>query len=240
MSEINEERKDRLRQTEDYKKTKEIFDRLISNVSYVSPMKVDLFPPSFRERLLTFEKNCVDFYEKWKESEKVSEILRGLKSEVSYDNNKLKSMSKMLAYLGLIESLGVALVDMTLILLIANGKDVHIRWPYTKHATSFEDLERIELGYKLDILDAGGFDLFKKFMNRVVRNHIAHLKFTIQNNGEIRKKDGSPIRIDEEISRFWDGVDTIKLILDELRFFKTLEKLSSLKFEEKESALSHE
>ena len=168
-----------------------------------------------------FEVNCVEFYEKWQESEQVSRILRNLKTQVTYPDAVYSSMNKLLVYVGLIESLGATLVDMTLMLFIGAGKEIHTKGAYTKHVTSFKELANIELGYKLDLVKTEGLEIFNKFINRELRNIVAHLRFKIQDYGEIRKMDGNPIHIDEEISKFWGGVDTLKLILEDLRFLET-------------------
>lgn len=193
--------------------------------------KIDLTRPlEFAERMefhphyADFKQNCQEFKEKWEEAQKVSKILRGLKTRTRYPSLEYESMSKMLVYLGLVESLGVALADIVLILLIANEREVHTRGPLTKHVTKARELEKIDLAYKLDFLEDEGLDLFRKFINRDVRNHIAHLKFTIQDNGEIRKRDGSPIDIDVNISRFWGGVDILMLVFEDIRLLKWLEK----------------
>jgi len=233
MSEINEERKNELRQTENYKKTKEIIDRMLTNVLYAQPKRKGLLPSPYT----LFQKNCVEFYEKWMEAEEVSEVLKGLKSDVDYNNDKLKSMSQLLAYLGLIESLGVALADMVLILLIANGQEVHTRHHPLKHVKFLQELRKLELGHKLELLKDGGIVLFKEFINKDVRDHIAHLNFIIENNGKVRKKDNSPIHIEKLIDQFWDGIDTMKLIFEDLHFFKRLEKMYEIAKIEKEKPL---
>lgn len=171
-----------------------------------------------------FKKNCKEFREKWEEAQKVSETLRDIKTvqELQHLPPKSQSMVKLLAYLGLVESLGVTLSDMVLILLIANEKEVHTRWPIAKHAATTSELEEINLAYKLDFLKAEGFGLFKKFINRKLRNKIAHLEFRILDNGEIRKKDKKQTRIDidKEISKFWSGVDTLKLVFEDIGYSK--------------------
>lgn len=48
-------------------------------------------------------------------------------------NHNDRFFHKLLVYLGLVESLGVTLLNVTLVLLIASGEEVHTRGPYTKH-----------------------------------------------------------------------------------------------------------
>lgn len=207
-------RKNKLRESEDYKKTKKLLFGMVQNVP-----KMGVHGHLEAE---IFEKNRLELHEKWKEAQKVSEILRGLKSEVEYGGPKQKSMSKMLAYLGLVESLGVTLMDMILMVLIINGKEVHTRGPRIRHVRFFKELGELGLEYKLEFLETEGFEVFKSFINKDVRNHIGHLKFTIENNGDIRKKDRTRTRIhiDNEIFRFWKGADTLKLVLEDMGFLK--------------------
>lgn len=216
----NNERINRLRQSEDFQKTKAIFAKILHDVDAEQARKTGAFRWSFPAE--KFELNCVEFYEKWQESEKVSGILRNLKTQVAYPDAVYSSMNKLLVYVGLVESLGATLVDMTLMLFIAAGKEIHTKGAYTKHVTSFKELAHIELGYKLDLIKTEGLEIFNKFINRELRNIVAHLRFRIQENGEIRRNnDNNPIHIDDEISKFWDGVDMLKLILEDLRFLET-------------------
>jgi hypothetical protein len=229
MTEISDERKTKIRESEDYETTKKILGPMYYNIVGIKK-KIDLTQPlEFAETFEwhphygDFKQNCQELHEKWEEAKRVSRILRGLKG-VTYPSLEYESMSKMLAYLGLVESLGVALADMVLILLVANGREVHTRGPMTKHVTKTRELEKIDLAYKLDFLEGEGLDMFEKLINTDVRNHIAHLKFTIQNNGEIRKRDGSLIDIDANITRFWDSVDTLMVVFEDMGLLKWFER----------------
>jgi hypothetical protein len=127
-----------------------------------------------------------------------------MKGEVAYPSEKVKSMSKMLAYLGLVESLGTTLMDITLLLLIANGLDVHARRGVLKHVTKLDELKGVDTAEKLHILKTEGFTIFGKLVNQDIRNIVAHLKFTIGEDGQITNKgNNQPINIDKAISDFW-------------------------------------
>ena len=120
-------------------KTKEIFEYWQQKAPIEYPRKRGVRAvPSPAE---IYEDNLVQLYEKWKKSERLSKILRGLKTRVEYPSAIYESMNKLLVYLGLVESLGVTLVDVTLMLLIAGGKEVHTRGPFAKHITVFRELE---------------------------------------------------------------------------------------------------
>lgn len=216
MSKLSEGERAHIRESEKYKKTKKLLKPMYQHVE-----RAKAFHTSEFDRFIEM---CIGFKERWKESLKVSEILRGLKTEITYPSPQYKSMSKMLVYLGLVESLGVALADATLILFIVTGKDVHTRGPMTRHVTKAKELEKIDLSYKLDFLKNEGFDLFNELIKRDVRNTIAHLNFTIQDDGEIRNRDNSPIHIDEVISSFWESVDMLKLVFEDVGLLKWFEK----------------
>jgi len=59
----------------------------------------------------------------------MSDILRDLKATgvLGMLQPEARSMNKMLVYLGLVESLGVALIDTVLFLLVANGEEIHTK-----------------------------------------------------------------------------------------------------------------
>jgi len=234
LSSLSEERKNEIRQSEDYKTEKEILSPLfltIANPRFEQSTDSSLILEgygtstriSWHPKLLDFRQNCRELIDKWEDAQKVSKILRGLKT-ANYESSEYESMSKMLSYLGLVESLGVAISDMTLILLIANGKEVHTRSPMTKHVTKARQLDEIDLIYKIDFLKDEGLD-FGKFIDRDVRNHVAHLRFTIQEDGRIVKRDGSPIDINAAITKFWTGLDTFILALEDIGFLTWFKEL---------------
>jgi len=92
----------------------------------------------------------------------------------------------LFVYLGLVESLGNSIVDMIVILLVANGRDLHIeslrRVPRIRHVTSIKDLEdeRVSLGIKLRFLDDNGIKKLASIIDSKLRNTIAHLNFDVK------------------------------------------------------------
>jgi len=128
----------------------------------------------------------------------------------------------MLVYLGLVESLGTAFIDMALMLLIANGKEMHTRGPYIKHVASLKELQKLDLAYKLSFLKSYGLPLFLNVINRQLRNDIAHLKFRIKDEGALEDSKGSTVDIDETIEKFWETIRDIESIFDEIGFTQWL------------------
>lgn len=202
------------RESEDYKNTRENLERLLRNIR-------DVPANDYRSaRAKLFWRN-EEIEDRWDEAEKISVILRQMKGEVTYPSERVKSMSKMLAYLGLVESLGSTFMDITLLLLIANGLDVHTRRGVLKHVTKLDELKGVDTGEKLHILKTEGFEIFKKLFDVDCRNVIAHLKFTIGENGQItRKADNQPINIDKAISDFWFAVTVYTNALQDAGFLR--------------------
>lgn len=168
-----------------------------------------------------------DLAASWKKSLETSEILKDLKTRQVLDtlSPKAKSMSKLLSYLGLVESLGVTLLDMALVLLIANKEEMHIRrGPGIMHVSTMKELRKLELAYKLHFLEKHKLGYFAKLIDRNLRNDIAHLKLEIEEDGTIRGSGGNVIDIDEVISNFWARVGTIISFLDDVGFKNWLEK----------------
>lgn len=220
-------RKAALRETDDYKETRKILEQVITKVVYVMPKYDTMRLPS---RRLLFDQNCVEFNEKWQEAEKVSQILKDLKV-ATYPTKELESMSKMLAYLGLVESLGVTLLDMVLLLLIGYGHEVHTRGRHTKHVTSFEELADVDLKFKLKFLKDNDINITQKIVNPDLRNIIAHLKFRVSENAcmhDIRGPGNNRILIDDEISRFWSAADTLKLVFEDCGLLRHVAKVTEL------------
>lgn len=156
----------------------------------------------------------------WDRSAETSLILQYLKvgGYAKLLPPKARSMAKMLTYLGLVESLGVTFMDMALMLLILNGKEMHTRGPHTKHVTSLRELQKLDLAYKQQFLKSHELYLFLKLVNRKLRNEIAHLKFRIQEDGTIESSEGSKVDIDNVIERFWKTLNEIISIFDEIGF----------------------
>ena len=215
-------RKAALRGSDDYKETKRFLEPLITKILCVVPRMDQLMLPS---RRFLFEENLVEFNAKWQEAERISQILKDLKN-VTYPSQELKSMSKMLGYLGPVESLGVTLVDMLLLILIANEYEVHTQGPYSKHVTSFEELADIDLEFKLKFLKDNGINIAERIVDRELRNIIAHLKFRILENGDVRDRGNNRVLVDEKISRFWHAVDTLKLVFEDCRLLERLAELT--------------
>jgi hypothetical protein len=211
-----------------YKESITVLQQLFNNIyakgKTVPPPFSNVFPS---ERYAAFVVNSKDFYDRWQETKEIGEVLRILKGSFGGRERKLESMTKLLAYLGLVESLGVTLVDMVLLMFIANGTDIHTRRPYIRHIEKLDELKDIDLSDKQKFLKHRGLKKFSRFINRKDRNAIAHLKFKINKEGEIVKTDSQPINIDQDIARFWEGIEIMKQVFDDIGFWKWLTRETS-------------
>lgn len=116
--------------------------------------------------------------------------------QINSKHPELSPIIKMFMYLGLVESLGVAIINFIMLLLIARGSDFHIERfydvPRIIHAETLEDLQTtsISLSSKLEFLKSNKLTRTSKLVNRDLRNKIAHLKLNkndIDDNGVISK-----------------------------------------------------
>jgi hypothetical protein len=160
----------------------------------------------------------------WEEAQKTSDALKDMKSVSAFHDLSPvpQAYAKLFAYLGLVEGLGVTLIDITSLLLIANGKDMHFRkGGGILHVSRFKDLHKLNLLYKLEFLEAHRLGFISKIVNRNLRNNIAHLSFTVTEAGKIKDKNEQEINIDVEIEAFRNRVVKIIATFDEkglLRF----------------------
>jgi hypothetical protein len=93
-------------------------------------------------------------------------------------------------YLTQIELLGTGYADMIILLLTAKGVDLHLEpdyeHRYTRHVASPKDLDSpsLTLSVKLDFLKMNELSFFEKFIDRKLRNDVAHANFRIDDNGK--------------------------------------------------------
>jgi hypothetical protein len=171
--------------------------------------------------------NRNDLLATWKRSIETSEALKDMKARDALEMlpPKAKALSKLFAYLGLVESLGVTLMDMTLMLLIANGREMHIRKDKgIMHVSTLRDLRKLDLIYKLGFLKANKLEFVAGVVNRQLRNDIAHLKFRIEESGEVIDSNGQRVNIDNTLTEFWKRVDHIISIFEYIQFLRFMEQ----------------
>jgi len=201
----------------DYLEAKKILSRLLSNTGARIEMLYD---------------NRRDLQTTWNKSKEASETLKDMKNREALNNlpPKARSISKLFAYLGLVESLGVTLIDMALVLLIANGEEMHIRQGGgIRHVSTLKELRKLDLVYKLEFLKANMLQFVGGVINRELRNNIAHLKFQIEENGDIVDSNRQSVNIDDELQKFWERVGHLISLFEEIRFLKWVESVGHVR-----------
>ena len=224
VSRIDETRKQLLRNSELYRQARPIISNQLTSV--LTPQAKQGPLPTPHE---LFQKDCVCIYEKWREIVELSDILGDMKRDVKYSTEKHRSFGKMLWFMGLVECLGNTLADMVLILFIANGKAVHAKLPYVRHIDSFSELTQLDLDNKLDFLKEENVSVMSKILNLDLRNAIAGLNFSVDENGVITDRGNNVIQIDQHMTDFWNGVDTLMILFEDLEFPRWLETASYVK-----------
>ena len=172
---------------------------------------------------ILWEDNRKALGDAWEKAQKTSDALKDMKSVAAlHDLSPVPlAYAKLFAYLGLIEGLGMTLIDITSLLLIANGKDMHFRkGGGMMHVSRFNDLHKLNLLYKLEFLDTHKLGFVSKIVNRNLRNDIAHLGFMISEDGKIKGRNEREINIDAEIEAFWNRVVGIITTFDEKGFLR--------------------
>lgn len=141
--------------------------------------------------------------------EKSLDKQEGVESEVAQVWQS-KALMDALNYLVTVELLGTLTVDITILMLVGKGYDLHLEpdseHRYTRHVTSLEDLESpaMSLSQKLDFLHSNGLTVFTKYIDRVLRNKIAHLEFHIDEKGSFFLRKGKRKKKVNLMAKFLD------------------------------------
>ena len=144
------------------------------------------YKPKFSEKT----KKTLQFVTRW------ADIIETYTNNISEsDQGKRLGYARFLeaiTYLLDVELIGNAYVDQTILLLIAGDLDLHLepdcKHRYVRHVASLEDLESpsLSLSVKLDFLHSNGLTFFSKWIDRNLRNKIAHLEFEIDDKGNFK------------------------------------------------------
>jgi len=93
-------------------------------------------------------------------------------------------LRKAFLYLALFETSTTNLIDLVLMIFIANGHDFYV-YRSRKYAKKLDDLDDCFISEKLDFLNHHGLVIFSEHINKKLRNKIAHLDFDVEADGKI-------------------------------------------------------
>jgi hypothetical protein len=117
----------------------------------------------------------------------IENLCSDTKMKESKDNHTLL---KAISYLLSVEVQGNFIIDVFILMMAGKGYDFHIEpdnsKKFVRHATSLDDFESasITLASKLDFLKSCGLPCFEKYIDRKLRNKIAHMNFVINEEGK--------------------------------------------------------
>lgn len=152
---------------------KPLIDVIIEN-------KIEFKNNQFKSDYLSFKESYA------KENEKKDWLLNSLAKEwydpESYEQGGHIIANFMFAYLGLIETVGRCLVDIVVLILVANGEI----FEYKSHGkdkivTCWKDIQKnkISLYEELRFLDEHDIIAFRYLLDNHLRNDIAHINFRV-------------------------------------------------------------
>jgi len=208
----------------DYEKIKSELDPL--KIVFFSLAKRDRKYIQFKQSLDDLNKRFVKTIQTTGTVESIQKLAIPLmeKEKVEGDH-RLSTVIGLFRYLGLVESLGAQLVDLLILLLVANGYEFHVERehevPRIIHATTLKDLRNAFLGPKVRFLKRCKLKRTAKIIDVDLRNSIAHLDFEINEKGQIsaksqgkRKKE---INIYQKINEFIRKWTMINFMLNEIQ-----------------------
>lgn len=181
----------------------------------LKPLFAKFYPSS--EQYMLYKKYEVEFKKKYKRiydfldrhTAFIKVFSNGISKEPYVEAKKHFNFVAAITYLLETELIGTVFVDQALLLLIGGGVDFHLepdyKHRYTRHATSLEELEApfLSLSVKLDFLSINGLTFFSKWLDRNLRNKIAHLDYEINDKGDFcLKGKRKPVDLQDKISTF--------------------------------------
>ena len=145
-----------------------------------------------------FKKNFLEWKKRDFEALKLTRMLDPLEElqiplmkqlQTTAENRPKIAVINVFRYLGYVESIGVSTMNMLVLLLIANGRDLHVERvheiPRIVHAIDFDDIKHISLYEKIEFLKRNELTECSSLIDRKLRNAIAHLKFKMDDKGNI-------------------------------------------------------
>lgn len=105
---------------------------------------------------------------------------------------KQDTLLTLLIYLWESEGIFSVLVQLIASILTENGHDIYdpLRMKFVK---KYNELEKVSLFVKLQFIEEHGFQVITGSFDRELRNCIAHLRFTVKDNGAIDKSTGGKL-----------------------------------------------
>ena len=125
-------------------------------------------------------------YALMQQSEKMKNRALLLKETVNTASSKeATTLQKAFSYLGLFEASVTTLMDLLLMIFIANHHDFFV-FQNKAYAKNIDDLSDSSLAEKMTFFNHHGLLLIAQNINKNLRNKVAHMDFDVQPDGKIK------------------------------------------------------
>ena len=114
-------------------------------------------------------------------SKQMSLFKEAIKTE---GNDELSTLRKAFVYMGYFESSVTDLIDLVLMIFVVNHHDFYV-YNNRAYAQSLDDLDNASLGEKLAFLNYHNLTIFSQYLNKDLRNKVAHMDFETNKDGTI-------------------------------------------------------
>lgn len=159
-----------------------------------------------------------------------------ISTEDDKEAKRIGALISLFSYLGFVESIGVSILDVAILLLVANDYDFHVEreheTPRIIHAKTLSDLGNVSLGAKINFLERCNLKNTAKLIDKDLRNSVAHLKFKINDNGTVsarsKKRNKKQINIHEKIEFFYQKYFAVHDIFLQCKAFESSKSLAKL------------
>lgn len=209
----------------DYEEIKTELEPFITKITAITPKR--------SLEYLRFKENFIEWNERFVRAIEMMGIVQSIESfepqlwqdlKTKPESQRQLSVLHLYRYLGSVESVGTTILDLLVVLLIANGYNFHVERvrevPRIVHAVDFKDLRHTSLQSKIEFIKRNGLKKTSKFIDRELRNAIAHLSFKMDSKGKTkiyRPSEGKwkNVNIRERINTFNRKFSIILILLQE-------------------------
>jgi len=177
--------------------------------------------PSFNKSVLEFMQEMHSY--RLKNIVDINDLFFGkIKPKLEIEEKEF-SLLFLIHYLFMVEGPFTLQVDTIAYTLVASGNKLYSEF-LRKNVQQFQDLESINLSQKLIFLKKNDLGIISDSCDRKLRNHIAHLTFTIDKEGTVHlKSETTFIRSDEfnlKYKKLRNIVNSIQMALEDFYYEK--------------------
>jgi len=169
-----------------------------------------------------FRESYLAYQEKYEGKKQLFQSITKMATPPSLLRLPVEKAYLLFVYLGTIESVGNSIVDILVMLLVANGRDFHIECRHTtpriKHVVSIGELEveRVPLTTKLNFLRDNGISELVKIIDSDLRNAIAHLDFEVKEDAIYFRKKPAEAVVADGLFDLLFALSRVRELLDKL------------------------